>query len=263
MSKEDKIFLKELEIVFENCDSVVISKDYISNLYLGDIIENIRMFHSNEVGNYRTVKDVYICILNKLKEENLLTEFKENVWNKLIKGKDITQLYLIYSDDSKEMFFVDWNENNESSNVYQSVTFDRFSLIISINRQNRNKDLFISKRDYLLNQIDLYRKDLSENLLFNARSLVNQLKKEYLPDEIYLPKENNNFLRFNWFEDKLDFLMLDIYPDNIEIKIYTQFMDFIEEFSYNFTPEKVNLNNLIDICINHKSDLNSLDFLFK
>lgn len=256
MSKEDRISLKELEIVFENCDSVVISGDYINNLYLGDIVESIRIFHSKEVDNYRTAKDVYICISLKLKRENFLTEFKENAWKRLVKGKDITQIHLIYSDDSKESFFVDWNEESEFSNIYQIVTFDRLSLKITISRHNRNKDLFISKRDLLLNQINLYNKDLSEYVIDNAKILVNQLRANYLPDEIYLPDESNNkFLRFNWFEDNLDVFMIDIYLDKIEIKLYlSNELKEMEEYICNFLPDKLNLNDVIEkyICYRNK-----------
>lgn len=256
MSKEDRISLKELEIVFENCDSVVISGDYINNLYLGDIVESIRIFHSKEVDNYRMAKDVYICISLKLKRENFLTEFKENAWKRLVKGKDITQIHLIYSDDSKESFFVDWNEESEFSNIYQIVTFDRLSLKIVINRHNRNKDLFISKRDLLLNQIDLYNKDLSKYVIDNAKILVNQLRTTYLPDEIYLTDESNKeFLRFNWYEDYLNVFMVDVYLDRIEIKLFLRNESGeVEEFYKLIYPEDIKINSIIEDYLSCKEN---------
>lgn len=253
MSKENRISLKELEIVFENCDSVIIPGDYLTNFYLGNISRCIRMFSSKDIDSYQLVDDVYICIDLRIKDRSFLTEYNDSAWNRLVKGKDITQLHLIYSDESKEMFFVNWNKDSEFNNSYQSITFDKLSLIISINRQNGKE---FNKRDYLLKQINSYKEDLSEDIIKNANDLINQLEIFYLPDEIYLPDKNSGFLRLNWFEDNFDVFMIDVYPEEVEVKLYlsNNESEEIEKYICRFYSDKLNLNDILEkyICYKNK-----------
>lgn len=257
MNKDTRC-LKELKIVFENCDSVVISSDYINGLYLGDISDSLIMFYSKDIDSHRTAKDVYICISLELRKENLLTEFGENAWERLVKGYDITQLHLKYFDESNEWFYVDWNKDKEFSNDYQSFEFDRLSLVIVINRQIRNKSLeFKNQKTKLIEEIDSYKYSLFDDIIFNAKRLINQLREDYLPDEVYLPSESNNkFLRVNWYEDNLDVFLIDVYSDKIEMKLYLgDKVGEIEEYSCEFIPDKLNLNDIIENYVIYKNKI--------
>ena len=258
MNKDTK-YLEELEIVFENCDYIKLSKDCIKLFYFGDIVKVIRGNNiiSSEVMIYQIAKDVSIQIdYRKLKEDNPLTDFGELALTRLFKSGDITQIHLKYSDNKTEWFYVDWNKKSDYINEFQYNELNKTVLTISINKDNLNRNIK-TKRDYLNQEVDKYKEDLSDKIIQNAKYLLEQLKKDYLPDEIYLTDESNKeFLRFNWFEDNLDVFMADVYSDRIEIKLYlSNESEDIEDYILSISLDEINLNDVIEKYISYRNKI--------
>ena len=258
ISRNTKKYLKEIEIVFENCDYIKLSKDCVKLFYFGDIVKVIRGNNiiSSEVVIYQIAKDVSIQIdYKKLKEDNPLTDFGELALTRLLKSGDITQIHLKYSDNETEWFYVDWNKKSDYINEFQYNELNKTVLTISINKDNLNRNIK-TKRDYLNQEVDKYKEDLSDKIIQNAKYLLEQLKKDYLPDEIYLTDESNKeFLRFNWFEDNLDVFMIDIYLDKIEIKLFLRNESGeVEEFYKLFYLEDIKINSIIEDYLSCKEN---------
>lgn len=258
MDKDTK-YLEELEIVFENCDFVKLSKNFVESFYFGDIVKVLRKFNvfSSEIMTYQIAKDISIQIdYRKLKEDNSLTDFGELALTRLLKSRDITQIHLKYSNNETEWFYVDWSNTQDTINEFQYNDLNKTVLTISINKDNNSNKVLKTKLDYLNKEVDKYKEEISDKIIQNSKYLLEQLKKDYLPDEIYLTDESNKeSLRFNWYEDYLDVFMVDVYLDRIEIKLFlNNESGEVKEFYKLIYPEDIKINSIISDYLSCKEN---------
>ena len=131
-----------VEIVFKDCDSVLLTSDYLNHLYLGDVSTNYTVLNLKDLeeglalSTSLIANDVKIYINSKMKDSKLKTCLGIDAYERLLESDDITQIYIDYSGN-RQQFFVCWSEEDEDSNRFQtnSVEGDKDEeLIISIKK---------------------------------------------------------------------------------------------------------------------------------
>lgn len=104
--------IKKVEIVFENCEEVTIERKYIEKLNALDIeiCEDYNVCNSFEI-------EINKDILDNTDDKGLCNRYFENCEDKVSIGErlqqnDITQIHICYEDDSKEWFYVNWEDSD-------------------------------------------------------------------------------------------------------------------------------------------------------
>ncbi|MCM3387212.1 hypothetical protein M3649_03585 [Ureibacillus chungkukjangi] len=144
MSKE----IKQIDIVLENCEVIVIPRNEIGEFSLSGVEKVYSRIASNSISDYLFAKSFYIEIhkdANTLDnvDENF-REFGELPFDRLTKHHDITHVDLIFEDGSNEYICVDWSGEseyiNDSQTTYHSA--ENGSLFIVVDRDKTVDDVF-------------------------------------------------------------------------------------------------------------------------
>lgn len=129
--------INSIMITFENCESINVDGKYIGNFYITNITRNIYKAGSIFM-NQRKCETFFIELLpevDKLKDDGLFEEYT-SVFNR-IQRHDIVDITLCYTDGTNEQFYVDWNENDDYINSYQSDYISRNNcMYIAVNKDN-------------------------------------------------------------------------------------------------------------------------------
>ncbi|MEK4427740.1 hypothetical protein MHB54_00620 [Paenibacillus sp. FSL M7-0802] len=128
--------LKEFVFVLENCEAVTIESKYIGNFN----VENIRstiVKHYNDISHYKICETFSIAINKEASKDYYVfgindEEHKQSTFKRLTYG-DIVSIEIVYEDDIKEDFYVDWQGDseylNEAQKTYISKRGDLFIVI--------------------------------------------------------------------------------------------------------------------------------------
>lgn len=141
-----KLKLKEVELVFENCEYCIIPAKYIHNFSISNF---------NSVLNYSKLNDLLKfdkCKLNYLEISNdfLLNNFPRfnekvinnhtNLFDRIKDGKDVASLKVIYKRNIKTPeLYLPWNDENEYSNKYQTFEIKEKTSILKVSRGNKDE----------------------------------------------------------------------------------------------------------------------------
>lgn len=93
--------VKKIEIVFENCETLVIPIERIGQFILDDIHQHISRIALNSVQKHEVADTIFIEIFNRKRNKKLY---------RISDYKDITQIYITYDDSSEECYFTDYRE---------------------------------------------------------------------------------------------------------------------------------------------------------
>lgn len=115
-----------IEIVLENCEVMRFNEKDCS-VYL----DGIGRHYYGEESDYTTARDVMIRIRDEANPE-LDPEWETEDWKKRLKVNDITQIWI--GDDC---YFVDWCEDSDYVNAYQTTTEDDLNLFCIISRTRK------------------------------------------------------------------------------------------------------------------------------
>lgn len=125
-SKERKI--KQLDIVFENCEVFTLTPDMINLCYIDGIKNNIGIncfqYENGEIYDTISCEEVMLIINEKGASQKGNFDFPTSPSSLLkdrLKFNDITHIDVIYEDDSNTYVMVPWRdkENNEYFNILQ------------------------------------------------------------------------------------------------------------------------------------------------
>jgi hypothetical protein len=125
--------IKQIELVFENCEALKLDFIPYKNSFLAkDIFEELFSMNGGEVDRAKIAKIMQIVIPN----EQLLniTQFDTLLLDKLDQ-RDITSVWLIYDDGTEEEICTLWNEYSEYTNYYQKNEFNDENVVINIQRR--------------------------------------------------------------------------------------------------------------------------------
>lgn len=120
--------VKEIHLVLENCEFIVVPTKYLADVVIEDITQKISREAINSVSKSLTAKSVYLEILkpSDLKVVGLMREDRDYTCKERISdGGDITCLQVVYKDDSYEDYWVEWNHSSDYYNSYQKVEFSK------------------------------------------------------------------------------------------------------------------------------------------
>ena len=124
--------LKTIEIVFENCEVVKIDVEkYFVAFFLSDISENIN-YYGKDVSKMKFAKKVQLIFGNKcmeLKDDLIGDTLLEN-----LNRRDITSIFLVYDDKTKDHIYVPWDNSQDNVNLFQHNKFLKTSVVIDISK---------------------------------------------------------------------------------------------------------------------------------
>lgn len=138
--------IKEIVLVLENCEYINIPTKHLANIIIEDIDVSVRRTAINSIDKQMLAKSIYLEIIKPetIKTLGLFGEYDENglsCFKRVLQYEDITSVEVIYDDNSKEVYFVDWNWGNEYINSYQSTKLAKNgNLHVLINRKKNLKD---------------------------------------------------------------------------------------------------------------------------
>ena len=118
--------IKEIELVFENCDGIRLKPNMFKNLSLHGIKTdkniNCYQFEKGEETNMTTCEYFHISVID------------EGLWQggyigreplrERVEGCDITAIKLVYSKRKEKDIYVPWDDNNDYTNKYQKNKYD-------------------------------------------------------------------------------------------------------------------------------------------
>jgi hypothetical protein len=136
--------IKEIEIVFENCEAFTVPYKYVHTLIV-DGFKNHILIQSNNgrCFDYHSSDYVYLQIEDSpeiVPDVNFTNPFKKRI----LQYNDITQITLVYIDDEKFNFCVPWGGDDDYTNEAQIVEVlenGRIAITISKNKEtDSNKE---------------------------------------------------------------------------------------------------------------------------
>lgn len=135
--------IKYIDLVLENCDVVRLEPKDVSRFHIDEITEGIGYYGEYSDGSQhisRTKRCNFLGIsISKPKEivqQCLGYEESTNAYDMIINHSDITAIDLIYSDDTNEYIYVDFNEYNDNYNINQNNEFYNNILEVTISEDN-------------------------------------------------------------------------------------------------------------------------------
>lgn len=125
VNKDRKI--KQLDIVFENCESCTLTPDMIYMCTLDRIYNNIGIncfqYRNGEIYD-EIFCDQFMLVINQkgLQQKSGFGDFRnDDTLEKRLKYRDITHIDLIYDDNTNDYISVHWeDDNNEYTNKLQN-----------------------------------------------------------------------------------------------------------------------------------------------
>ncbi|QYG30044.1 hypothetical protein K0O13_08010 [Mammaliicoccus sciuri] len=138
--------VKEIELDLENCEHIKIPTKHLANFTIEDIDVSVRRTAINSINKEQTANSIYLEIIKPetIKTLGLFDEEDDESLScskRLIQHEDITSVRVIYDDGSKEIYYVDWDWDNEYINSYQDTKLAKNgNLHVLINRKKKLKD---------------------------------------------------------------------------------------------------------------------------
>ena len=132
--------LKELEICFENVEGIKVPAEYILVLCM-DGIKNFRRSFQNDEEGLAMCRGTYaeriILKIDKSAKGKLTSSEDNELFQRLTRYADITNIELKYVDGVEENIYADWEDATKGGeeNLLQKNSFDdRENLIIEIGK---------------------------------------------------------------------------------------------------------------------------------
>lgn len=124
--------LKTIEIGFENCESITISKNMIGEFNLDDTRPIIRRIACNSISKYWAAGEIQMelfrCKNQTYKPFGQLEE--QDMLERVSQYRDITSIDIIYEDGTTEFYLVDYDEGENEG---------------CLGAENINEDLYVSE----------------------------------------------------------------------------------------------------------------------
>lgn len=145
--------VKAIELVFENCETMLIKKHLIGCFRIRDIHQSICRTACNYIGAYDVAGSVVIELKNDVAEKEHIPfgieDYKTTMMKRLLHC-DITYVDIIYDDDSRHEYAVNYEDDGDGSlgapNANQKVKVgDNGNLYIVIEEGKDISDYFTDK----------------------------------------------------------------------------------------------------------------------
>ena len=141
--------LKLLEIGFENCETVTITKNMIGKFNLEDIRPVIRRMAANSINKYWAAgelqMELFQCENQKYKPFGQLEE--RDMLERITEYKDIVSIDILYEDGTVESYLIDYDEGENEG---------------CLGAENINEDLYVSDLGNVYICISRHKKKVSD-----------------------------------------------------------------------------------------------------
>lgn len=131
--------IKQIQLVFENCESIEIDRKYIGDLKIDNIKESICRVASNSISSFKTCKVFLLSV-------NHLADTKQSI-KRLLQYNDITSVIVLFEDGSKDSFRVKWNYDDSQYNRYQETYRNKYGDIFVVISKKLNLRDFYNEED--------------------------------------------------------------------------------------------------------------------
>ena len=192
------IDLKNIEIIFENCETMTIPKNCIGEFHIGKIRTEINRIACNSIAKYQIADSFYIEIYNTCNIEYKPFGFDENMkkFDRLNAYNDITGIDVFYTDGTCDSFSVNYEEETPdmlgSPNIHQKTYMSELGhLYIVIEEGIGVKDVF-----------DLEMINNKESVEFDMR--MRNIGIEEMEIESLLPEKMPDYYKYVYLYDKND-----------------------------------------------------------
>jgi len=113
--------LKEVRLVFENCESASVPRSEIWTYAIADIHSFHRSANTTEGYNGLKATKFYIIFndLENLKYTGFSDEVSKSLFERVTKFSDITHIDVIYEDDTTFYISVPWGSGDQYHNAFQ------------------------------------------------------------------------------------------------------------------------------------------------
>lgn len=134
------IKVTEFEIGFENVEGVKIPPKYVMDVRISEVTEFCIMMNDEEkLGVWLKAKDAkrVFMVIDKAVKGKVITNYDKELWERILRHPDITDIKVKYSDCTEENIYVAWEDGNAGGeiNALQKHYFDNEgNLVIKIGK---------------------------------------------------------------------------------------------------------------------------------
>jgi hypothetical protein len=139
--------VKQIDVVFENCEVVTFPKEYIGQFYLGELKEVISRRACNQIDKH-LLADKLILEVRDRAALNTKT-YSGNAFDRVKAYDDITHIDIIYEDGSNDYIGLDYDEGESegilgANNINQKSRINKFGdLELLVGKDLQFEDYFI------------------------------------------------------------------------------------------------------------------------
>lgn len=131
-----EIKVKEITLVFENCECCILEPRMFKGLILSGIKEDINVncyqYEDGEIDKDKSC-DYFHILVNEEGQKALC--FNEYLKTRIL-NSDLVAVILTYEDDREEIIYLAWHEDDEYTNRYQKNIIDNEgNLKISVRKE--------------------------------------------------------------------------------------------------------------------------------
>lgn len=132
------ITITKFEIGFENVEAVKIPPKYVMDVRISGITEFCIMMNDEEkLGIWLRAKDAkrVFMVIDKAVKGKVITNCDKELWERILRYPDITDIKVKYSDGKEDNIYVAWEDVNDEGeeNALQKHYFDNEgNLVIEI-----------------------------------------------------------------------------------------------------------------------------------
>lgn len=137
---------KSIELILENCDTIVIPESQIKMLRLEKCIKS---YESKVCGSIVESDKSKKLVLQISKEGNKeyypfkQKEFKEYIFDRIKRGLDITSLEIEYKSKERKKIYVLWKDDYSQVNKYQKCYDLKNGDLLIIIGKNKNPQIYL------------------------------------------------------------------------------------------------------------------------
>lgn len=140
LSKNKNKEIKNVNIIFENLEIIVIPIDYIGSIVIRKITNNF-VYATNSL-KYKVAEYFRMTISDKFNMTIVDENYGErNSFKRIIDYNDIVAIEIEYDDKSTDTIYVDWCELDEYSNLNQATEIlEDGSLLLTVTDDNNEEE---------------------------------------------------------------------------------------------------------------------------
>ena len=185
--------IKEIELVFENCESMTVPRNVIGQFDVEDVCTHIHRVAANAISKYQVANKIAIEIFSEFDSEYFPFDVHDEDWkdsrfHRIVTCNDITSIEVVYQDDTRDIFYADFDGEYDNANQ-KSMISSLGNLYIVIGKDmsmsNIFSDEYVEDKEAVQLRKNLFDIGIEEEKYhpFTEDSLPDLYRYVYLEDE--------------------------------------------------------------------------------